>query len=274
MGGWGVAERGRSIYPGAVMKVVPVPCLNDNFAYLIWPEGQKMAAVVDPSEAEPVRRALADHGLSLGAILNTHHHWDHVGGNEALLKDTPTLRVFGHVTDAGRIFGQTEQLEHGQEFELLGMTFRTLHIPGHTTGAVAYVVEDAVFTGDTLFAGGCGRLFEGTPKMMHTSLNVHLSALPDATRVYFGHEYTLSNLKFAAHVEPENADVRTKTERVAKLLADGQHSTPSSIGEERLTNPFMRCDAAGVRAHVAGKVPAGAPAHAVLGAIRAEKDAF
>ena len=219
MGGWGVAERRRPIYPGAVMQVEPVPCLKDNFAYLVWPAGQKTAAVVDPSEAEPVRASLAKHGLRLGAILNTHHHWDHVAGNEALLQDTPGLRVFGHASDAGRLFGQTEQLEHGQEFELLGMDFRALHIPGHTTGAVAYVVEGAVFTGDTLFAAGCGRLFEGTPAMMYTSLNVHLSALPDATRVYFGHEYTLSNLKFAAHVEPDNQDVRAKAERVAKLLA-------------------------------------------------------
>jgi hydroxyacylglutathione hydrolase len=248
--------------------------LNDNFAYLIWPEGQKTAAVVDPSEAGPVRAALAAEGLRLGAILNTHHHWDHVGGNDALLEELPGLSVYGHVSDAERIPGQTERLEHGQAFDLLGLSFRVLHIPGHTTGAVAYVVEDAVFTGDTLFAAGCGRLFEGTPEMMHTSLNVHLSGLPDATRVFFGHEYTVSNLRFAAHVEPDNQDVRAKAERVAQQLAAGEHSTPSTIGEERRTNPFMRCDAAGVRAHVADRVPAGAPAHQVLGAIRAEKDAF
>ncbi len=255
------------------MKIIPVPCLSDNFAYLIHCDGSTAAAVVDPSEHGPVKKALSDHGLQLEAILNTHHHWDHVGANEALLKENPKLRVFGHESDSGRIPGQTDELQHGEEFELLGLSFRALHIPGHTTGAVAYAVQDAVFTGDTLFAAGCGRLFEGTPAMMYTSLNETLAALPDATRVFFGHEYTLNNLKFAAQVEPSNAAITEKAARVKQQLAAGTPSTPTTLAEERLTNPFMRCDEKTVRAHYT-QLADGAKAQDVLGAIRAEKDSF
>ncbi|MEZ4221266.1 MAG: hydroxyacylglutathione hydrolase [Polyangiaceae bacterium] len=254
------------------MQVIVVPCLRDNFAYLIRAEGSDAAAVVDPSEAAPVQAALEEHGLRLHAILNTHHHWDHVGGNEALLKARSGVRVFGHASDEGRIFGQTDFLEHEQSFELLGLSFQALHIPGHTTGAVAYVVEGAVFTGDTLFAAGCGRLFEGTPAMMYESLNQKLGALPDDTRVYFGHEYTLNNLRFAAHVEPDNSAVSERAARVRKGLDVGQPSTPCTLAEERATNPFMRCDSPGVLAHLATK--AGTSPVDVLAALRAEKDSF
>src|SRR5882672_7345562 len=149
------------------MLVTPVPCLRDNYAYLVRADESKTALVVDPSEAEPVLRALEQHGLALGGILNTHHHADHVGGNEELARRAGPLpmpfRICGHASDRGRIPGQTEFLEHGQEIEAAGLRAGILHIPGHTRGAVAYVFDGAVFTGDTMFAAGCGRLFEGTP---------------------------------------------------------------------------------------------------------------
>src|SRR5690606_4122688 len=146
-----------------------------------------------------------------------HHHWDHVGGNQALIERLGPLRVYGHRSDEGRIPGQTERLDHEQRVREVGLDFRILHIPGHTTGAVAYVVEGTAFTGDTLFAAGCGRLFEGTAAMMYTSLNEILGSLPDETLVYCGHEYTEQNLRFALHVEPGNAAARDKAARVAEL---------------------------------------------------------
>jgi hydroxyacylglutathione hydrolase len=256
------------------MRVVPVPCLSDNFAYLIHAEGSRKAAVVDPSEAAPVLAALEREGLELGAILNTHHHFDHVGGNEELRAKFPEVPVYGHASDRGRIPEQTGFLEEGQKIEVVGLGLSILHIPGHTTGAVAYVGHGAVFTGDTLFAAGCGRLFEGTPAMMYASLNEKLAALSDDTRVYFGHEYTQSNLRFAAHVEPSNQDVHAKAERVAAQRARGEHTTPSTIGEEKKTNPFLRVQQPEVVAHVEAQLGTDRGPVAVLGAVRAEKDAF
>lgn len=256
------------------MRVVAVPCLQDNFAYLVHAQGSKAALVVDPSEAAPVLEALEREGLELVGILSTHHHWDHVGGNEELARRFPALRVFGHASDRGRIPGQTDEVEHGKSIDVAGLHFDILHIPGHTTGAVAYVGHGAVFTGDTMFAAGCGRLFEGTAAMMYASLNEKLGSLPDDTRVYFGHEYTQSNLRFAAHVEPSNPDVRAKAERVAEQRARGEHTTPSTIGEERRTNPFMRVDRPEIIERVAARLGADRSPVAVLGAVRAEKDEF
>jgi hydroxyacylglutathione hydrolase len=255
------------------MHITPVACLSDNYAYLVRNDGES-ALVVDPSEAGPVIRALETNGLKLAAILNTHHHFDHVGGNEGLLERYGPLPVYGYVTDRGRIPRQTEFIEHEGRFEVIGLAFRGLHIPGHTLGAIAYVVSDAVFTGDTLFAAGCGRLFEGTPAQMHESLNVKLASLPDSTRVFFGHEYTASNLRFAAHVEPSNDAVRTKTARVAEERARGRPTTPSTIAEERATNPFMRCDSEEIVRSVEKRLGSERSSAAVLGAIRAEKDRF
>jgi hydroxyacylglutathione hydrolase len=256
------------------MEVTPVPCLRDNYAYLVRADGREEALVVDPSEAGPVLDTAENAGLKIVAILNTHHHWDHVGGNEELLQRLGPLPVYGHASDDGRIPGQTVKLAHGDTFEVAGLEVRVLHIPGHTLGAVAYVTGGAVFTGDTLFAAGCGRLFEGTPAQMYTSLNETLAALPDDTLVYCGHEYTESNLRFALHVEPGNAAARKKSERVAELRARGEPTVPSTLGEERQTNPFMRCDSQQIIESMSERLGAERAPAKVLAAVRAAKDAF
>jgi hydroxyacylglutathione hydrolase len=182
--------------------------------------------------------------------------------------------VFGHASDRGRIPEQTEFLTDGASVEVEGLSFRALHIPGHTLGAVGYAGEGAVFTGDTLFAGGCGRLFEGTPAQMYQSLNVTLAALPDETLVYCGHEYTASNLKFAAHLEPGNAAISNKARHVAEQRAHGVPTVPSTLGEEKATNPFMRCDSPEIIAHLSHALSADRSPAAILGAVRAAKDKF
>jgi hydroxyacylglutathione hydrolase len=217
------------------MRVVPVPCLKDNYAYLVVCENTGEAAVVDASEPEPVLAAVKREGVKLVAIWATHHHMDHVGGNEAVVKAGGICEVTAHASDRGRVPEQTRFLETGDVVSVGEVKARVHHIPGHTLGAVAYILERegerAVFTGDTLFLAGCGRLFEGTPAQMHTSLQA-LAALPGDTRVYCGHEYTAANLRFARHVEPSNP-----------ALAGGDPSVPSvpgTIAHELATNPFLR----------------------------------
>jgi hydroxyacylglutathione hydrolase len=237
------------------LRVERVPTLSDNYSYLLVCEASGEAAIVDAPEAEPLVRRVDALGCRVTKILSTHHHWDHSGANPDLVKRYGAP-VFGHVSDAERIPGFTDGLEEGDAIEVGRERARILFIPAHTRGHIAYVFDaaQALFCGDTLFAAGCGRLFEGTPAMMYDALCVKLAKLPDGMRVYCGHEYTASNLRFAAHVEPDNAAVRAKQERVAALrakAADDWHdatpaemSIPSTIGEERATNPFMRARSA------------------------------
>jgi len=247
------------------MKVVPVPCLKDNFAYLVI-DHDGLCAVVDPGEAAPVEAALAREHARLAAVWATHHHPDHVGGIPALLANRTGIEVVVGAKDAARTPGATRALGDGDEVALGTLRARCIHNPGHTLGAISYLVEDCVFTGDTLFGGGCGRVFEGDPAMMHASL-MRLAALPPATRVYFGHEYTASNLRFATAVEPDNARI---TERARSLAVP---STPSTIADERATNPFLRSAEASVATAVASRGAAGDPV-SVFAAVRAWKDGF
>jgi hydroxyacylglutathione hydrolase len=258
-----------------MLPVEVIPCLEDNYAYLLRLPGSRKAVIVDASEAAPVRAALEREALELVAILATHHHHDHVGGNEELLKLYPKARVFGYRTDAGRLPGLTDGVDDGATFEAAGLGFRALHIPGHTLGAVAYQTEDTVFTGDTLFVAGCGRLFEGTAAQMYDSLNEKLASLPDATRVFCGHEYTANNLKFAAYMEPTNLAIQEKAQRVTALRARGEPTVPSTIGEERLTNPFLRVKSPEILSRVADELAGDAhdPA-AVLGAVCRAKEQY
>src|SRR5512144_2079975 len=206
------------------MRVVSVPCLKHNFAYLVIDRDGR-CAVVDPGEAPPVEAALLRENVQLAAIWATHHHPDHVGGIPALVARRTGVEVVVGVRDAPRTPSVTRTLEDGDEVALGALRARCIHNPGHTLGALSFVVEGCAFTGDTLFGGGCGRVFEGDPAMMHASL-MRLAALPPDTRVYFGHEYTASNLRFAAAVEPDNAAV---ADRATSLATP---STPSTIAAE------------------------------------------
>jgi hydroxyacylglutathione hydrolase len=248
--------------------------LKDNYAYVVHQPGRREALVVDASEEAPVLAALERLALTPVAILATHHHLDHVGGNAGLLSRYPDLRVLGYQTDRGRIPGQTDFLKDGQELELAGVGLKALHIPGHTLGAVAYVADGAVFTGDTLFAAGCGRLFEGSAAQMYESLNLKLGALPDATRIYCGHEYTVNNLKFAKSLEPGNADIAKKLAWAQARREKGETTLPSTLGEERRTNPFLRVAERDVIEKVNERLSQDRSPQAVLAAVRAMKDAF
>ncbi len=220
------------------MKIVPVPQLMDNYAYLVIDESTRQAAVVDCAEAEPVLQAAKREGATLTAILPTHHHYDHVGGNQDLLAAAPDLAVYG-VDD--RIPGLTRRVQDRDHITVGPLDAEVIFIPAHTTGHIAYYFpsEAAVFTGDTLFAGGCGRLFEGDAAMMIQSLS-KLSVLPDDTRVYFGHEYTEKNLRFALTLEPNNAALREKHAWAQRQIRGGGTTTPTTIASERATNPFLR----------------------------------
>ena len=222
------------------MRVVAVPCLKDNYAYLVI--DRERAAVVDPGEAAPVLAAAEREGVTIEAVWATHHHHDHVGGVAGLLAANPAIEVIAHPTDAEKFKGVTRTLADGETTSLGSLRARAIHNPGHTLGAISFYIEEeggAVFTGDTLFSAGCGRLFEGTAAMMHASL-VRLASLPETTRVFFGHEYTEANLRFAMHAAPHDLDVKARAEDVKAMRARGEYSTPSTIAIERATNPFVR----------------------------------
>ena len=231
------------------LVIEPIACLKDNYAYLIHASGATDAYLVDPSEAGPVSAALARHNLVLRGILATHHHQDHVGGISDLAAQWGATLAFvaGHASDRGRIPQQTTFVAAPAErfvatdLKIAGRTVLARHIPGHTRGAIAWglpadadpAVPADVFTGDTLFGAGCGRLFEGTPADMFGSLAA-LTDLPETTRLWFGHEYTAGNLRFAEFVEPDNQAV------LARRAGLGMCTTPTTVALERATNPFVR----------------------------------
>jgi hydroxyacylglutathione hydrolase len=227
------------------MRIVSIPCLTDNYAYLVICEATQRAAIVDPSEAAPVLAAVRQHGVELEAIWNTHHHWDHTGGNQELVTAVRGLDVVAHESDRGRVPAQTIFVNEGDTVSVGQVTASIIHNPGHTTGAISFHIADpgAVFTGDTMFGAGCGRLFEGTPADMHDSLT-KLAALPGTTRVYCGHEYTEKNLAFAAEADKDNPAVAERLARVTELRKKGQPSVPFTMAEELATNPFVRAGSA------------------------------
>ncbi|MFI5397045.1 MAG: hydroxyacylglutathione hydrolase [Candidatus Binatia bacterium] len=257
------------------MRVIPVPQLTDNYAYLIIDETTRKAGIVDCAEAEPVLRAAREANADLVAILPTHHHWDHVGGNDDLLKQRQ-LTVYGHVGEAQRIPGCTHQVQEGDAVRIGALVGRVIFIPAHTSGHVAYYFarEQALFTGDTLFAGGCGRLFEGDAALMMQSLT-KLMALPDDTKVYFGHEYTEKNLRFALALEPNNVPLQQKHAWAVAQAAQHLPTVPTTIASEKATNPFLRWKSADLRATLRRQFP-DLPQDdvSIFAKTRALKDAF
>ncbi len=237
------------------MKITIVEQLMDNYAYLITDGESGKAAIIDPAEADKVMKAVEREGLELVAILNTHHHWDHTGGNEDLVAAQPNLRVIGFAPDAERIPKITEPVDEGDTVEIEGLQGVVMSVPCHTTGHVAYRFGDALFSGDTLFAAGCGKFFEGTAADMHKALIKVIGGLPGDTKIYCGHEYTLSNLKFAKHIDPNNPAVDEMIAIAEQCAKEQRPTIPTTIDQERTYNPFMRPDAEGIKAAVARGMP-------------------
>lgn len=221
------------------LPVTAIPCLNDNYAWGVALE-EGSAAVVDPSEAAPVQRWLDGAGLTLRWILLTHHHGDHTGGASALA-ERHGAAVVGAAADRHRLPPLDRAVRDGDALELGPYRARVLAVPGHTLGHVAYSVADALFSGDALFAFGCGRVFEGDPAQMWDSLS-RLRAAPGARQLCCGHEYTSSNLRFARWLLPDDGALELAEARVLTRLAQGQSSLPSPMDEQRALNPFLRCD--------------------------------
>ncbi|KAG5889303.1 hypothetical protein JTB14_031950 [Gonioctena quinquepunctata] len=254
------------------MKITILPALSDNYMYLITDENTKQAAVVDPVEPDTVLDAVKAEGVNLTKVLTTHHHWDHAGGNEELVKKSSgALQVFG---GDKRISALTNEVKHGDKFSIGEISVECLYTPCHTTGHICYYVTapkqtPAVFTGDTLFVAGCGKFFEGTAEQMYSALVEKLGNLPDSTKVFCGHEYTIQNLKFARHVEKGNQDVLQKIEWADEKRKKGMPTVPSTIGDEKKFNPFMRVMMGTIQSHTSCSDPI-----STMHSIRKEKDNF
>jgi len=230
------------------MEIFRLPALTDNYIFVLYDSASRTAAVVDPAQPEPVLQQLKQLGATLTAILNTHHHTDHVGGNRRLLQQFPEAVVYGGAEDRDRIPGQQVFLREGDTVTVAGRTAQVYFVPGHTRAHIAYYFPPTeangwgeLFCGDTLFAGGCGRLFEGTPSQMVGSLS-KLRSLPDTTRIWCAHEYTLNNLKFALTVDADNVDLTDRFNKVQRARQLGEATVPSVLRDEKRTNPFLRWD--------------------------------
>ncbi|EPQ07984.1 Hydroxyacylglutathione hydrolase, mitochondrial [Myotis brandtii] len=255
------------------MKVELLPALTDNYMYLIIDDDTKEAAIVDPVQPQKVVEMAKKHGVKLTTVLTTHHHWDHAGGNEKLVKLEPGLKVYG---GDDRIGALTHKVTHLSTLQVGSLHVKCLSTPCHTSGHICYFVSkpgssepSAVFTGDTLFVAGCGKFFEGTADEMYRALIEVLGRLPPDTRVYCGHEYTINNLKFARHVEPSNTAIQEKLAWAKEKYSIGEPTVPSTIAEEFTYNPFMRVREKTVQQHAGETDPV-----TTMRAIRKEKDSF
>ncbi|EXX72543.1 hydroxyacylglutathione hydrolase, mitochondrial isoform X1 [Rhizophagus irregularis DAOM 181602=DAOM 197198] len=248
------------------MKVIPIPVLQDNYSYLVIDEKTNEAAVVDPAEPEKVLEVVKNQGVNLKHLITTHHHVDHSGGNTKLVDEKPDLIVYG---GDDRIPSVNKIVKDNEEFKIGQIDVKALFTICHTSGSVSFYLQDendkAVFTGDTLFIGGCGRFFEGTAEQMHNSLNNILAKLPKDTKVYCGHEYTKSNLKFAASVEPDNEFLKQKIQ----WANENERTVPSTIGDELEFNPFMRVDKESIKKATSKQSPV-----EVMAALRELKNKF
>jgi hydroxyacylglutathione hydrolase len=221
------------------ITMIPVPAFKDNYMWLLYHATSHHAVVIDPGEAKPIIQELRQRNLELSAILVTHHHWDHTQGIEELLQYRKTP-VYGPALDNIPFCNRRLQGDDIIHLPELDLSFSVMEIPGHTRGHIAYYGASSVFTGDTLFTGGCGRLFEGTAEQMYHSLN-KIAALPAETFVFCGHEYTEQNLLFAKHVEPHNEYLENRIQKTLKLRAANRPTVPASLRLELQTNPFLRC---------------------------------
>jgi hydroxyacylglutathione hydrolase len=253
------------------LTIVQFRCRTDNYGVLVHDERTRETASVDAPDADAVRGEIERRGWRLDLILTTHHHTDHVAGNRAL-KDAYGCRVVGPSSEAIRIPGLDAMVDEGSIVPFADRQIRVMATPGHTLGHVSYYLPDdqTVFVGDTLFAMGCGRLFEGTPEMMWASL-VRLRGLPETTQVYCGHDYAAQNARFALTIEPDNPLLAARATQVAAQRAAGGLTPPTSIGTERRTNPFLRADQPGMNERL--QMAAGTPTE-VFAEIRRRKDAF
>jgi hydroxyacylglutathione hydrolase len=243
------------------MQVFRLEALSDNYIFLLCDRQKNIAAVVDPAQAQPVLKKLHELKLSLVAIFNTHHHADHVGANKELIQLFPDVKVYGGAEDRGRIPGQKVFLQEGDRVEFADRVAEVIFVPGHTRAHIAYYFPPQnptetgeLFCGDTLFAGGCGRLFEGTPTQMVESLS-KLRSLPENTRVWCAHEYTLKNLQFALTVDGDNADLQKRYDEVKAYRSRGEATVPSLIGIEKRTNPFLRWEQPALQSATKSKEP-------------------
>lgn len=251
-----------------MFEVSFIPAFKDNYIWLL--QSDRRAFVVDPGDAAPVFARIEADGLKLEGILITHHHADHQGGVDELLRRF-RVPVFAPVAES--ITGRSQPLYGGETIDVLGNPVQVMAVPGHTAGHLAYLAGDCLFCGDTLFGAGCGRLFEGTPAQMAASLAA-IAALPSATQVYCAHEYTEANLRFALAVEPDNPAIHARVARVAAVRAAGQSSVPSTLAEELSTNPFLRCREPGVIAAARREGAVDGSPLAVFAAIRAWRNRF
>ncbi|MCR9191793.1 MAG: hydroxyacylglutathione hydrolase [Gammaproteobacteria bacterium] len=255
------------------MQIIPIPALQDNYIWTMINPAEKLAVIVDPGEAVPVLGYLQAHDLTLAGIFLTHHHWDHTNGVSDILTHTAVPVVASALSQVDAV---TQRLQDGERMILNEHfpEFTAITVPGHTLDHTAYCVDTAVFSGDTLFGAGCGRLFEGTASQLYQSLQ-KFAALSDDTQVYCGHEYTLANLKFAHLVEPGNQAILQRMDKVKRLYEKALPSLPSSLAEEKETNPFLRCDSLEViqqvEQHVQRKLP---NPEEVFAALRGWKDTF
>lgn len=228
------------------MNIKPIRALKDNYIWAIVDDAQHVAIIVDPGDATPVNAFLREQQLTLAGILITHHHWDHCDGITEL-RSHYSVPIYGPVKE--KIVGVTEKVDEGDEINFDYLALKIVAIPGHTLGHIAYYSPGILFCGDTLFAAGCGRLFEGTAEQMVASL-MKIAALPDDTKIYCAHEYTFNNLRFAQLVEPNNKKITERLQQVKTLRDQNLPTLPSLLGIEKETNPFFRCDSAELIANV------------------------
>jgi hydroxyacylglutathione hydrolase len=224
------------------MKIEIIPCLQDNYSYLVIDEKESTACVIDPSEAEPVIRYLEKNKIKLKFILNTHHHFDHVGGNTEL-KKRYKAKILGYNGDKERIPGIDMTLKDNEIWKDKNFTSQIIYVPGHTIGHICFYFfkEKIIFTGDTLFSLGCGRIFEGTFNQMYESLS-KLKKLPKDTKIFCGHEYTLANSKFCLANDPNNKELKNKIEEIKKRINEGQPTLPTTLKEELECNIFLKAN--------------------------------